>query len=354
MHADLVKTCSALSLYTIASKCITRLPSKRHSGSTDRVNCSGIDLKGIQSYITRRLLLLIPTILGMTLVIFMAVHLIPGDPVSYILSDMPYASPQLIAQLRAQLGLDRPLYEQYLSWLMKLLEGDWGLSFRTWRPVIAEVAERYPYTIELAVAAMIVATLTGIPAGIIAAAKQNSKVDYLSMTLALFGVSMPSFWLGIMFILIFSVQLRLLPTSGTGSPVSLIMPALTLGLVQAGSIARITRSGMLEVLRQDYIRTARAKGLTEQIVVYRHALKNTLITLLTLTGMQFGFMLGGAVIVETVFAWPGIGRLAITAIQTRDLPMLQGCMLVLTTLFVSINLLVDIIYAFIDPRIKYQ
>jgi peptide/nickel transport system permease protein len=311
-------------------------------------------LKGIQAYIIRRLLLLIPTILGMTFVIFIAVHLIPGDPVSYIISDMPYASPQLIAQLRTQLGLDKPLYEQYLSWLVNVLQGDWGISFRTFRPIIAEVAERYPNTLELAAAAMIAAALIGIPAGIVAAVKQNSHLDYLCMTLSLFGVSMPSFWLGIMFILIFSVQLRLLPTSGTGSLAALIMPALTLGLIRAGSIARITRSGMLEVLRQDYIRTARAKGLTERVVVYRHALKNTLITLLTLTGMQFGFMLGGAVIVETVFAWPGIGRLAIVAIQTRDLPMLQGCMLVLTTLFVSINLLVDIIYAFIDPRIKYQ
>ncbi len=311
-------------------------------------------MKGIQAYIVRRLLLLIPTVLGMTLVIFMAVHLIPGDPVAYILSDMPYASPELIAQLRAQLGLDKPLYEQYLSWFMKMLEGDWGLSFRTWRPVIVEVAERYPNTIQLAVAAMIIAVMIGIPAGIIAAARHNSKVDYLCMTGSLFGVSMPSFWLGIMFILIFSVRLRMLPTSGTGSLLSLIMPALTLGLIQAGSIARITRSGMLEVLRQDYIRTARAKGLTERIVVYRHALKNTLIPLLTMTGMQFGFLLGGTVIVETVFAWPGIGRLAIMAIQSRDLPMLQGCMLVLTTMFVSINLLVDVVYAFIDPRIKYQ
>lgn len=311
-------------------------------------------MKGIQAYIVRRLLLLIPTVLGMTFVIFMAVHMIPGDPVSYILSDMPYASPELIAQLRAQLGLDRPLHEQYLTWLARMVQGDWGLSFRTWRPIIAEVAERYPNTVRLAIAAVFTAISIGIPAGIVAAVKHNSKVDYLCMTGALFGVSMPSFWLGIMFILIFSVQLRILPTSGTGSIVSLVMPALTLGLVNAGSIARITRSGMLEVLRQDYIRTARAKGLAEQIVVYRHALKNTLIPLLTMTGMQFGFLLGGTVIVETVFAWPGIGRLAIMAIQSRDLPMLQGCVLVLTTTFVTINLVVDIIYAFIDPRIKYE
>jgi ABC-type dipeptide/oligopeptide/nickel transport system permease component len=290
----------------------------------------------------------------MTVVIFMAIHLIPGDPVSYIISDMPYASPELIAQLRAQFGLDKPLYEQYLSWLTRMIQGDWGVSLRTWRPVIAEVGERYPNTVRLAIAGIITAVSIGVPAGVLAAVKHNTKVDYLCMTGALFGVSMPSFWLGIMLILIFSVQLKLLPTSGSGALSSLIMPALTLGLVYSGSIARITRSGMLEVLRQDYIRTARAKGLTERIVVYRHALKNALIPLLTLTGMQFGFLLGGTVIVETVFAWPGIGRLAVMAIQTRDLPMLQGCILVLTVMFVAINLAVDILYAFIDPRIKYE
>jgi len=299
-------------------------------------------------------MLLVPTVLGMTLVIFMAIHLIPGDPVSYILSDMPYASPELIAQLRAQFGLDRPLYEQYLHWLTKMLQGDWGTSLRTWRPVIAGVSERYPNTVRLAIAGMIAAISIGVPAGILAAVKHNTKIDYLCMTGALFGVSMPSFWLGIMFILIFSVQLRVLPTSGSGTFISLVMPSLTLGLVMAGSIARITRSGMLEVLRQDYVRTARAKGLTEHIVVYRHALRNALIPLLTMTGMQFGFLLGGTVIVETVFAWPGIGRLAIMAIQTRDLPLLQGCILVLTIIFVTINLMVDIVYAFIDPRIKYD
>ena len=299
-------------------------------------------------------MLLVPTVLGMTLVIFMAIHLIPGDPVSYILSDMPYASPELIAQLRAQFGLDRPLYEQYLHWLTKMLQGDWGTSLRTWRPVIAGVSERYPNTVSLAIAGMIAAISIGVPAGILAAVKHNTKIDYLCMTGALFGVSMPSFWLGIMFILIFSVQLRVLPTSGSGTFISLVMPSLTLGLVMAGSIARITRSGMLEVLRQDYVRTARAKGLTEHIVVYRHALRNALIPLLTMTGMQFGFLLGGTVIVETVFAWPGIGRLAIMAIQTRDLPLLQGCILVLTIIFVTINLMVDIVYAFIDPRIKYD
>jgi len=206
----------------------------------------------------------------------------------------------------------------------------------------------------LAIAGMIAAISIGVPAGILAAVKHNTKIDYLCMTGALFGVSMPSFWLGIMFILIFSVQLRVLPTSGSGTFISLVMPSLTLGLVMAGSIARITRSGMLEVLRQDYVRTARAKGLTEHIVVYRHALRNALIPLLTMTGMQFGFLLGGTVIVETVFAWPGIGRLAIMAIQTRDLPLLQGCILVLTIIFVTINLMVDIVYAFIDPRIKYD
>mgnify|MGYP000374325286 CR=1 FL=1 len=310
-------------------------------------------MRGMVAYIIRRLLLMIPLLLGVTLIVFFSIHLIPGDPVMYMLRGrMP--SREVIERMRAELGLNLPLHEQYFRYLSGLLRGDWGTSLRTRAPVLQEILSRYPNTIVLAVAAMFISVVVGVIAGIISAVKRYSLFDYLSMAGALFGVSMPSFWLGLMLILIFAVQLRLLPVSGYKSPEAIILPAITLGTGGAGVLARLTRSSMLEVLGQDYVRTARAKGLAERIVIYRHALKNALIPVLTMAGMQFGFLLGGAVIVEMIFAWPGIGRLAVMSIYAHDIPVVQGCTLFFTAIFILTNLAVDILYAYIDPRIRYR
>ena len=272
------------------------------------------------------------------------------------------ATPQEVEKLREDLGLNEPLHVQFYRWISRVLRGDLGDSFFMGRPVTVALLERLPATILLAVAALFFAVLIGVPAGIIAAIKQNSIIDQLVMITALIGVSLPSFWIGLNLILIFSVNLRWLPSGGyvplTENFIDglrcLLMPAFALGFMQAALIARMTRSSMLEVLRQDYIRTARSKGLAEQVVVGLHALKNAMIPILTVIGTAFGVLLGGAVIVETVFAYPGIGRLVVAAVQRRDYPVIQGALLLISSIYVLVNLLVDVLYTLIDPRIKYN
>ncbi|NLA59328.1 MAG: ABC transporter permease [Firmicutes bacterium] len=315
-------------------------------------------------YIARRLLAMIPLLLGVSFIVFSLLNILPGDPVSIMLSSNPHvtADAETIAQLRAQYGLDKPLMTQYMIFLRNLFRGDLGTSMYTQQPVVTTIVERMPATIQLALAALIISTTVAIPLGVISAVQQYSWIDHLCLVGSLIGISMPSFWLGLLLMLTFSLKLRWLPLSGIGYLHNgigdvlrhLAMPASTLGFGMAALLARVTRSSMLEVLGQDYIRTARAKGLHDKVVVYRHALRNALIPILTVSGMQFGYLLGGSVIVETIFSWPGIGRLAVNSIMNRDLAVVQGTVLVFTLLFILINLVVDILYAAIDPRIQYD
>lgn len=302
-------------------------------------------------YVARRLLHLIPVLLGISFLVFLLVHLVPGDPVRVMLADA--GSPEQVERMRRQLGLDRPIYVQYASFVVRAAQGDFGRSIHTRRPVAQEIAFRIPYTVRLAVAATLVAVAMGVVLGAIAAMHHQSALDYGTMVVALAGVSLPNFWLGLVLILVFSLHLRWLPPAGADSLLHLILPAITLGTSSSAIIARLTRSSMLEVLRQDYIRTARAKGVGPRRLVYRHALKNAMIPVVSIVGMQFASLLGGAVIVETVFGWPGIGRLAVDAIFTRDIPVIQAVVLVAAVIFVFMNLLVDLLYGLLDPRIRY-
>lgn len=303
-------------------------------------------------FIAKRLVQLVPTLLGVSLVIFLFVRMIPGDP-ARLIAGMG-ATTQDVELVRQDLGLDRPAVQQYFSYMGKALTGDFGKSMRTRLPVTQEIGTRMMPTVKLAVVSMIVAIILGLLAGVVAAIKRNSWLDYLSMTGALVGVSMPSFWLALMLMYLFAVKWHLLPTFGSDSWKSYVMPAVTLGVGAAASIARFTRAAMLEVLGQDFVRTARAKGLQESRVNLRHALRNALIPVLTITGLQFGFLLGGTVVVESVFAWNGIGRLLVDAVEARDYPVIQTLMLVFSLQFVLINLVVDLLYGLIDPRISYE
>jgi peptide/nickel transport system permease protein len=305
----------------------------------------------VLAYVARRLLHLVPVLLGISFLVFLLVHLVPGDPVRIMLQDV--GSPEQVARVREQLGLDRPIYLQYVSFVIRAAQGDFGRSIHTRRPVAQEIRYRMPFTIRMAVAATLVAVALGIMLGAIAAMHHQSALDYGTMVIALAGVSLPSFWFGLVLILIFSLHLRWLPPTGADSFLHLILPAVTLGSGAAAVIARLTRSSMLEVLRQDYIRTARAKGVPDRRMVYRHALKNAMIPVISIVGLQFASLLGGAVIVETVFGWPGIGRLAVDAIFNRDIPVIQAVVLVAAVIFVLVNLLVDLLYGWLDPRIRY-
>ncbi len=302
-------------------------------------------------YVIRRLLLAIPVLIGVSILVFAIIRFIPGDPARAIAG--VHASPEYIAQVRKDLLLDEGLHIQYYVYMTNLLQGDLGRSTFTRRPVTTELYERFPNTLVLASTAMVIAIIAGMSAGIVSATKRYSLFDNASMLLALFGVAAPVFWLGIMFQLLFSVHLGWLPSGGIGTWQHLVLPALTLGLATTALIARITRSSMLDVLGQDYITTARSKGLVERVVVYKHALKNALIPVVTVMGLQFGTLLGGAVLTETVFSWPGVGRLMVDSILARDYPVVQGAVLLLAVFFVMINLVVDVIYAFLDPRISY-
>jgi peptide/nickel transport system permease protein len=306
----------------------------------------------VYSYIVRRLLLTVPVVIGVSILIFMIIRLIPGDPAIAIAG--VHASKEYVEQIRKDLHLDRSLPVQYTIFARNLIRGELGSSTLTRRPVAVELRERFPRTIELTLLALLIASVVGITAGIISATKRYSLFDNISMLVALFGVAAPVFWLALMLQLLFAVHLGWLPATGRGTFSHLILPSVTLGMATAGLIARITRSSMLEVLRQEYITTARSKGLAEKVVIYKHALKNALIPVVTIMGLQFGILLGGAVLTETVFAWPGVGRLLVDSILARDYPVVQGAVLVLAFSFVFINLLVDLIYAFLDPRISYH
>jgi ABC-type dipeptide/oligopeptide/nickel transport system permease component len=299
----------------------------------------------------RRLLGLIPVLLGVSLLVFAILKFIPGDPARAVAG--LDASREDVENIRHQLGLDRPVYVQYVVFLGDALTGDFGRSVRSRRPVIEEVANTLPATVQLALVSMALATVVGVVLGVVAATRQYTIWDGLTMVVALLGISVPIFWLGLMLILVFAVQLGWLPAQGRGGPENLVLPSLTLGAASAGIIARMMRSSMLEVMRQDYVRTARAKGLQEQVVVLRHALKNAAIPAVTVIGLQFGYLLGGAIITETVFAWPGMGRLVVEAIKFRDYPVVQACILLLALAFSLVNILVDLTYAYLDPRIRY-
>jgi len=310
-------------------------------------------------YIGKRLVAAVPVIFGLTVIVFFIMALIPGDPATAILGS--YATPENVATLNTQLGLDKPLWQQYFTWLMNLLQGDFGRSYSLNRPVIDEVIERFSATLVLAGTALVICSIMGLLAGIFSAVYQYGAVDKGLTLIVLIGISTPSFWLGLLLILLFGVELRWLPVSGMyeiygGGGLSdllrhLILPAATLALVATGVIARLTRGSMLEVLRQDYIRTARAKGVSERSVILKHAFKAALVSVIPVIGIQAGFVLGGAVYVETVFQWPGIGRMLVTAIATRDILLVQGGVLVVAVSYVLFNLIADVLQNLIDPRI---
>jgi peptide/nickel transport system permease protein/oligopeptide transport system permease protein len=304
-------------------------------------------------YLVKRLLAAIPVLFGVSVVVFSMLHLVPGDPVKMMLSEFQ-TSPEQIARLRAQLHLDEPLPQQFGRFIWNILHGDLGYSVRTKRPVLTEILENLPSTAVLALAGMVVAVVLGVTLGVFAAVRQHSWFDTFSMLMALIGVSIPSFWLGLLLIFAFSLTLGWLPATGGGDVLHLIMPAMTLGLGASAIIARLSRSCMLEVLRQEYITTARAKGLREALVILRHGLKNALIPVVTIVGLQLGQLLGGTVIIETVFARPGVGRLIVNGILEKDFPLVQGIVLIGATSYVLINLLVDVTYALLDPRIRYD
>jgi peptide/nickel transport system permease protein len=304
------------------------------------------------TWIVRRILAVVPVLFGVTLAVFSMLFLVPGDPVKMMLAEF-VTTPDQIAQMRAQLHLDEPILQQYGRFVTNAVRGDLGTSIRSRRPVTTEIGENLGSTAQLALAAMLVAIGVGIPLGLVAALSRSSWLDVLSMGTALLGVSMPSFWLGLLLIFAFSLHLAWFPATGGGSLRHLVLPAVTLGMIAAAIIARLTRSSMLEVLGQDYVRTARAKGLGGFAVVVRHALKNALIPIITIFGLQFGNLLAGAVIVETVFSRPGLGRLIVGGILNKDFPLVQGVVLFVATIYVLINVLVDIAYAYADPRIRF-
>ncbi len=302
-------------------------------------------------YILRRIALAIPTLLGVTIIIFLLIRLIPGDPARVIAG--LNASEEDVAQLRVELGLNRPLHVQYGIFLSQLVRGNLGISAATRAPVTEEITLRLRPTVLLAITSTTLAVVVGLGAGIVSATRQYSTLDYAVMSVALFGVSIPVFWLGLMMMLLFSVYLHWLPAGGFGGPQHFILPTIALAAFSIAIIARMTRSSLLETFNQDYVRTARAKGVRQPAVVLRHALKNALIPILTVIGLQFGALLGGAILTETTFAWPGMGRLLVNAISSRDYPIIQGIVLTFALLFAAVNLAVDVLYAYVDPRIHY-
>jgi peptide/nickel transport system permease protein len=295
-------------------------------------------------------MMLVPVLFGVTFLVFAIISLTPGDVAAMMLGQG--ATNESVAALRLEMGLDDPLIVQYGRYLGDLLSGDMGTSYATRKPVVDEIMSRFPNTLKLAFFSILVSIAISIPIGIISAVKQYSLLDNLGMVFALIGISMPSFWLGLILIIVFSLTLGWFPSGGADQIKSIVLPALTLGVASTASIARTTRSSMLEVIRQDFIRTAKAKGLGNMVVILKHALKNALIPTLTVIGLEFGELLGGAILTETVFSWPGIGRLMVESIQRKDTPMVLGCIIVFSVAFSVVNLLIDILYAFIDPRIK--
>ena len=303
-------------------------------------------------FLARRLLLTVPVLLGVATLVFSLIHLIPGDPALAMLGET--ASQQDVDALRERLGLDRPLVEQYVAFLRGAARGDLGTSLRTNQPVTDAIVERLPATVELALAAMLVSIGFSIPLGIAAAVKRGTIVDHAATTLSLLGVSVPNFWLGPLLAIVFAIELGWLPVSGRGTWAHLVLPAISLGAALAAILARMTRATLLEELREPYVQAARARGASRTRAVVRHAFRNSLIPVVTLIGLQFGAVLTGAVITETIFAWPGIGRLLIQSIGFRDYPIVQGCILLIATTYVGMNLLTDLLYGALDPRIRYE
>jgi len=315
----------------------------------------------VNRYVAVRLLAALPTLIGVSLLTFLFIRLIPGDAIAARLGTSTALTPEQLASLRAYFGLDQPLPVQYWTWLSSLLRGDAGYSIRTGRPVIVEIAERLPVTLELAAAATLIAVFIGTPLGLLSAMRPGTRVDLATRIGGLIGLSLPSFWLGTLIIVLFSLYLRWLPNTGgyvdfvqdpLGNLRLLLFPAITLGVALAAATMRMTRSAMLDVLGADYVRTARAKGLQASLIVRRHVLKNGLIVVVTLLGIQVGQLLGGAVVVEEIFSIPGVGRMLLTAIVQRDYALVQGGVLVIAILFVAVNILVDLLYGYLDPRIR--
>ncbi|MBX5464437.1 MAG: ABC transporter permease [Clostridia bacterium] len=309
-------------------------------------------MSGTAVYVARRLATSVVTLLGVAVAVFLLVRLLPGDPARVIAGLL--ATDQQVAQIRHQLGLDQPLATQFATFLLQLLQGNLGVSARTSQPVLAEILARLPYTLELAVAATLVGSVSGILMGVAAAVRRTSWLDFLVSVGALAGISMPVYWLGLLLIILFAVDLHWLPAAGADRPGAIVLPALTLALFSVALVARMTRAAMLETLRQDYVRTATAKGVGRGRVIFVHALRNAFLPILTVIALQFGNLLGGAVLTETVFGWPGMGQLLVNSIFARDYPMIQGIILVYATLVVLINLLVDLLYTAVDPRIRYS
>jgi peptide/nickel transport system permease protein len=316
----------------------------------------------VSRFLVRRLLLLVPVLMGVSVIVFLVLHLAPGDPAEIMLGSQATQEDRL--RLRADLGLDDPLHVQYGRWLGHVARGDLGRSLWMRRPVLGEVLVRLKATLILTGTALVLSSIGGVALGVVSATRPNSWLDRTSAIASLFGASMPVFWLGIVLMVVFSLTLGWLPASGMYAPYGggdvedllrhLVLPALTLAAASVTIVARLTRSAMLEVLGQDYIRTARAKGLVERRIVVRHALKNALVPIVTVIGVQAGYLLGGAVLTETVFAWPGVGTLMVQGILARDIPLVQGCVLVVALTFVLVNLFVDLLYAWLDPRIRYE
>jgi len=312
-------------------------------------------MKGMTAYIIRRIFFFIPTFFVVSIIVFSVVHFLPGDPITWMLVDNPlFVSPEVIEALTKHYGLDKPLYVQYFTWLINIFKGNWGMSMKTRAPVLLEISSRYLNTIQLAISAMIFSIVVGILAGITSAVKQYSWFDRFSMFGALLGAAMPVYWTGLLLLWLFAVKLGWFPVAGGTDLRALVLPAVALGMARTATMARLTRSSMLDVMREDYIKTARSKGLSERLVIYKHALKNALIPVVTVAGMSFGGMLGGTVITETIFTRSGLGRIAVESIWTHDLPVIQGVTIVYVIIFISLNLFVDVIYAYIDPRIRYE
>jgi ABC-type dipeptide/oligopeptide/nickel transport system permease component len=304
----------------------------------------------VATYVGRRLLQSVVVLWGVSLIVFFLLRLAPSDPVTLLLAET--ATPEQIAEARHELGFDRPIHVQYLIFMERALQGDLGRSLFYKEPALGVILRALPNTLLLGGIAFALSVAVAIPVGMLSAIRRDTAWDYLGVGLALIGQATPPYWLGIMLILVFSVNLRLLPTSGSFGPAYVVLPAITLAAVLMPIVTRLVRSGMLDVLQEDYVRTARAKGLRERVVIGRHALRNMLIPLVTVLGLQLTSLLGGAVIVEQVFAWPGVGRIAVNAIYSRDYPIVQASVLVVSTAFVLMNLLVDVLYAYLDPRIR--
>jgi ABC-type dipeptide/oligopeptide/nickel transport system permease component len=309
-------------------------------------------MTAVLRYVARRVMLTIPVLLGVATLVFSLIHMVPGDPAVAMLGEG--AAPDDVAALKRSMGLDRPLFEQYLSFLGGVVRGDLGRSFRTGQPVSAMIVERVPATVELALAAMLVALLVAVPLGVVAAIHQHKWPDHAAMAFALAGISIPNFWLGPLLAIVFAVELGWLPVAGRSGWSSLVLPAVALGMALSAILARMTRASLLDELGELYLRAARARGVSSRRAVMAHALRNALVPLITILALQFGAVLTGSVITETIFAWPGIGRLLVQSIGFRDYPLVQGCILFIAVTYVSVNLITDVLYGTVDPRIRFE